>query len=622
MSATGLRRRMAAWLLAGAAAAPAAAAIAPARAQAAGGEAIWRLEQPLPPPQPSGEQPQTPIGLGKVGDIEFWAPNRGLLITAGNPPSIPPGLWAYNGRGWHELATVCGATDGRIAWSGPEEFWTVSDGRPGQAISENGLLPPLADNTLCHFNGGRVEGSFAAPAFRANSYQPMHAVGCFGREDCWFAGDPLPEPQVGAFQLHWDGHALTAEPNPQGHAVESMQAYEQGLYEGVLIRPTYEPRVPEKEDRVGEEESPFAPSPLHLIRPAGVLPTFSSLTAPPIPLYGAEEPAWAAQAPTLGADAKALWAAANPLARSRFPARSEAPSGQVTILRDAAGSWQQLVGPAADPGGNPFTTFIGESEHPTAEELRREEQNEVVQAIAAEPEADAAWLALNSEANSFRGPLAQAMVERLSSAGALGEREVLPTPQEAGEGVGPKGAAEKITCPASEDCWLVTSQGWLFHLSSEATRFLPEDTAAAFSTLITERPPDEGLPQVQPDAPPEDNSGLLAELQAPPIAPKSEREVFKVHVPLLSHLRSRLVHGTTLELSFQLAVKARLKLLAKRRGRVVASTPARTLAAGKRRLMLRLDVHRWPTKLAFQAHPLAPLPTVPETQSNETTVGT
>ena len=95
--------------------------------------ATWRLEQPLPPRSATGQQSPIPIGLGAVGDIEFWAPNRGVLITKGNPPTVPPGIWAYNGVEWHELATVCGASEGKIAWAGPEEFWTVSDGRAGQS---------------------------------------------------------------------------------------------------------------------------------------------------------------------------------------------------------------------------------------------------------------------------------------------------------------------------------------------------------------------------------------------------------------------------------------------------------------------------------------------------------
>ena len=55
--------------------------------------------------------------------------------------------------------------------------------------------------------------------------------------------------------------------------------------------------------------------------------------------------------------------------------------------------------------------------------------------------------------------------------------------------------------------------------------------------------------------------------------------------------------ATTLELRFHLAVKARVRLLAKRRKQLVASTPMRTLAAGNRKLLLRLNPH----ELADQA---------------------
>ena len=56
-----------------------------ARAQAAeGGEApTWRLEQPVPPELPTGQKSTIPTGLGRIGDIKFWAPNRGVLITDG-----------------------------------------------------------------------------------------------------------------------------------------------------------------------------------------------------------------------------------------------------------------------------------------------------------------------------------------------------------------------------------------------------------------------------------------------------------------------------------------------------------------------------------------------------------
>ena len=171
-----------------------------AGAARAASAAEWRLE-PIKPPQLPGESDQehngrAPIGLGKIGDIEFIKPNLGLLITAGIPPTIPPGVWAYDGVSWRPLTGsgpsgkgICGATDGRIAWAlagsneaGEEEFdfWTVSDGRAGQ-VTEHGTR--LEDNTLCHFKGrltesGQVVASYATLAFGPDSYQAMHGAGC------------------------------------------------------------------------------------------------------------------------------------------------------------------------------------------------------------------------------------------------------------------------------------------------------------------------------------------------------------------------------------------------------------------------------------------------------------
>ena len=93
----------------------------------------------------------------------------------------------------------------------------------------------------------------------------------------------------------------------------------------------------------------------------------------------------------------------------------------------------------------------------------------------------------------------------------------------------------------------------------------------------------------------------------------------RVKVPLLSRIRSRLVHGTTLELRFHLAAKARVRLLAKRRKRVVARTPMRTFAAGDRKLLLRLARQRWrAVDLAIErGAPREQLDDVPGTFANE-----
>jgi hypothetical protein len=548
----------------------------------------WRLEQPPPPPRVPGEPSATPIGLGKVGDIEFWAPNRGLLITDGNGHTIPAGIWAYNGETWHELTTVCGATEGRIAWAGPDDFWTISDGRPGQASNpQSGEVAPIKDNTLCHFSGGQVVASYGSLAFQANSYQPMHAAGCYGPANCWFAGDPLPEPQVGAFHLHWNGSTLVAEPNPQGHATKDMSLYDGHLFESVALAAG---------DQLSESESAEHPSILHEIAPEGVQPTFlsllpqSPLTHATLPEYASGEFPDALEHLHLSADDEAIWAAAGPVLQT--PAGSH--EAAVTVLRYSEDEeTQQLVG----------SEIIGPDTTPSGSDLF---PNERVRSVAAEPGTDSAWVAMRPVSEGAQpNPNAKALLAHVSADGAVSTEE-LPS----GTGTG-KGGAERVVCPASEDCWAVTTGGWLFHLSDGNQ--LPRDEDPAFTGLITYRPPDEGVPQVPPDAPPEDDSGVV---EATPNygsvlseAGESGQES-KVKVPLLSGVQTRIVHGSTLELRFRLAVKARVRLLAERRSRVVARTAMHTFAAGNRKLQLRLSRRSWPTKLNLQTHALAPLPTV------------
>ena len=551
------------------------------------GGAAWGLERIVPPVLADGTASSTPIGLGVIGDVEFWAPNRGLLITAGNGSAIHPGVWTYDGTGWHELSTECGATDGRIAWAGPDEFWTVSNGRPGQALEAEGRNPPLEDDTLCHFavnpTSGKLEivASYASLAFQASSYQPMHAAGCIGPTDCWFAGGLLPEPQIGAFQLHWNGSTLTAEPNPQGHVVEDMRPFAGGLYESVLLAPG---------DLVTTKE--LEPAVLHLINPPSVQPTFVSIP-PEVPHYGPEEFPTALGFLHLSADGESLWGAANPVPENELPEGSE--PGEVTVVRDASGHWSQVIGFSEPPQPDPLAGYV-------------------VNSIAAEPGSESAWVALDTKANAASpSPTAPAIVARVSADGTVTDMQTLPSAAETAAGVGPKGAAEKITCPGPHDCWMTTSQGWLFHFAPESERTLPANGDPAFAELITFRPEDEGVPQVAADAPPPDDSGLaeeapnyggeFAETKVPPVETK-------VTVALLSSVHSRLLRGDTLELRFHLAVKARVRLLARRHKQLVASTPMRTFAAGARKLLLRLNPHDWPTKLSLQTHALAPLPTV------------
>jgi hypothetical protein len=540
----------------------------------------WRLAQPGPPPAPPGvEQPQTAVGLGHIGEISFYTPNRGALITAGDPPTVPPGVWEYNGAEWHEISEVCGATDGRIVWAGPEEFWTVSDGRPGQALVE-GKRPPLEDDTLCRFSNANHAGeplqvmqSFAFPAFQADSYEPMHAAGCFSPSDCWFGGGSLPPESLdaGTFELHWNGHELVEEPlHGEGRTIEGMAAFEGRLFEGVRIA-------------VGDREEPENPRPpaLHAIGPEQS--SFTGFEA--LPLYEGGEFPQALDFLHLSAGGEFLWAGAGV---QKTPAGSL--PGRITILRgtnlaEGEGTWTQLVGPLAPLNQEPFP-------------------GQTLTALAAEPGSESAWIGLDTPEDAERpSSTAAAKVARVSAQPGEGieAEETLP---------GARGGTSFVTCPMAQDCWLATSAGWLYHLSTEAEQTLERDADPAFETFITERPLDQGLPQTPPDTLPADSSGL-------PEGPPEESSVTEAEpvqevrraVALLTHVHSHL-HGTVLELHFHLAVKARVRLLAKRAKKVVAQTPMRTLKAGNHSLSLHLNIHRWPTKLALKTHALAPLPTV------------
>jgi hypothetical protein len=578
--------------------------VAPAAAQ----EPTWSgLEQPVP----AGSS--WPVGLGNVGDVEFWAPNRGLLITQGHSPTIPAGLWAYNGAEWHEYASVCGAskrnreTGGRIAWAGPSEFWTVSDGRKGQANESGGTSkerePPLEDNTLCHFAGGQVVGSYAHLAFQPDSYQAMHAAACLGPADCWFGGDPLEEPQIGAFQLQWNGAGLEEEPYAgEGHAIEDMTALEGRLYESVQLA---------SGDRTTSEAS--EPPVVHRHEPGR---PFQAETNP-IPLYGPGEAPEALGFLHLSSGGGGLWAAAG----GDGGAVGGGAPGQVTVLRRIKGIWSQILGPGEPVGGvpaNPLPPLLPGEPAEENELLGGEASYADVAAIAAEPGTNDAWLALEPPEESSSDSSRRAVVVHISADGTVLGEDTLPSPGEQAQGIGPKGLASALTCPAAGDCWLATTQGWLFHLAPEGERHAPSDTAESeyFHEIITYRPADQGLPRVVPDAPPEDTSGLREEAPnyggtfAESVAGSTQH---RSQVPLLSDVHSRLIHRTTLELRFHLAVKARVRLLARRHKKVVASTPMRTLTAGNRRLLLGLRRGAWPTKLQLQTHALAPLPTVEST---------
>jgi hypothetical protein len=542
------------------------AALGGATAPAAVAEPVWRLEQPAAPPPPGGAAPAPfPVPLGPIGDIAFARPNRGALITAGNGP-VEAGLYAYDGVAWHQLATVCGGSDGRLAWAGPGELWTVSDQRPGQRST---IALRFDDRSLCRIAGGRVVASYATPQGRPDSYQAMDAAACRGLGDCWFGGELLASPPpFGAFHLRWDGTSVIPVPSAAApvnddpaHAVADIAAHQGGYVESVVIDADdpQNPAAPDVED---------APVWLHFLG--------SDLAAPfqplPLPIALGRTPSGAPVRPTdlagfrLASDGDTLWAVAGATGSGR---------ANVVIVRLLpSGEVEQLdLGP-----DSPFPPGTRVAD------------------VAAEPGTGAVWIAYGSDSAT-----APAEVARIGADGTVSRVDTVPAP---GDPVGPKGSAAKLACAAPDDCWLATSRGWLFHLTDGSA--VERDADPAFAGVITFRPPDGGVPFQPPIDPPVDDS-LTNQVTPPggsveqPDEPGARRRR-RAAKPLVTGVRSFLPRGSTvLRVSFRLSARARVRVVARRRGKLVARTRYRRLGRGRHSVRLRLDPRRWPTRLAVDA---------------------
>lgn len=521
---------------------------------AAGAE--WRSQQP---PGSGG----FPALLGEVGDVSCWQPAECVLITKGND-GVAPGLFAYDGRSWYRYSTVCGGEGGRIAWAGPNEFWTISEQQKGQETTSS-ADPAIS---LCHFKGNQVVASYGEPIGLPTSYLTMTAAACAGPNDCWFAGERLPgTTNRGAFHLHWDGASMTAVPSltkPQpevvdpGRSVGGLAVHEGGFVESVLVRGS--------DEELPEEEA--EPSLLHRLEPAQANPF--KLLFPSESLVFEDEFGSARDLGPFnltGVAGEPLWAVAG---ASTF-------RGNPTVLRLGAGNaLQQLV--LSDSAG------VFEVGAPVSD---------------AAAEAGAAWVGFRrNEDSSFIPPPARLV--RIADDGTVAPEVILPLPGEEvnGEAIGWKGAAGPIACAAAEQCWVATSLGWLFHLGPDPA---PGADPAARPAPITFRPPDNSLPVIPPTEPPFDDSG--AEEEKPSGQEEGETGIERPprrQPPLVSKIRQSL-HGTTLELRFTLSRKAHVRLVAEAKRRVVAKTPRYTMAKGRRSVRLKLDPDRWPTKLDLRA---------------------
>jgi hypothetical protein len=510
--------------------------------QAAAAESIWRLEQPAPP---AGAPFKVP--LGAPGDLQFWAPNRGLLTIEGND-TIPRGLYSWDGQGWHQLATVCGgpADTARIAWAGPTEFWVVSE--PSLPRRGSGLA-------LCRFKDGQVVGSWSTRVDAADPFRQMMSATCAGPDNCWFGGvgaqDALGE-RVGAFHLRWNGSDLLSVYGPQGRGVSDMQFHGGALYESTLVGRSPENRTGSVD--LAEPES--MPRLIHEI---------SGTNFANDPFLPGIAPSGGSELLAMDSDGEDLWAVGGGAASGPAAPEGSAVARPPLAVRMTGGSFEELTLTGATFGA---TDRLGD--------------------VAAIPSTDEALAAVVPFADRH-SVNSKATVARIAADGSTVTTR-LPA---AGAG---RGSAARIACPAKDDCWLVTWAGWLFHYSDGAP--LPRDTDPAFQGTIEFRP-NESAEQFIPDRLPVDDSQLFAPPPLPLVEETPKPGRVKRLPPLLQRVKSKL-HGLRLMVTFTLTRRARVRLLAKRGGQTVARTPARVFAPGRRRLSLRLSRERYPTRLAFK----------------------
>lgn len=518
----------------------AALALVPGESRAA--DPIWRLEQP---PPPAGAPFKVP--LGAPGDLQFWAPNRGLLTIEGND-TIPPGIFSWDGQSWHQLATVCGgpAETARIAWAGPTEFWVVSE--PSLPRHGSGLA-------LCRFKDGQVVGSWSTRTDSPDPFRQMMSATCNGPGDCWFGGvgseDTLGE-RVGAYHLHWNGNDLLSHYGPQGRGVSDMQFHDGRLYESTLVGHSPENRT----EPVDLAEPELVPRLIHKI--SGT--TFTN--DPFVPTVGANGES---ELLAMDSDGTNLWAVGGGAASGPAAPEASAVARAPLAARLVGSTFQEL-------------TLSG----PEFGELDR------LGDVAAIPGTDEAMATVVPFADR-RSVNAKATVARIAADGTTTTTR-LPA---AGAG---RGSAARIACPAQNECWMVTWAGWLFHYSDGSP--LSRDTDPAFQGTIEFRP-NESAEQFVPDRLPVDDSQLFAPPPLPLVEETPKGGRVKRLPPLLRGVKSRL-RGLRLTVTFTLTRRARVRLLAKRGDRTVARTPSRVFAPGRRSLRLYLTRDRYPTRLAFE----------------------
>lgn len=536
--------------------------------------ASWR-PHPLPPP-PGGSF-SGPVG--SVGDIAFWAPNRGLMTVAGNA-SVKPGLYSWDGRSWHQLSTVCGGgTNARIAWAGPREFWTITAPSIGTPRSGQGL---------CHFRDGAVVASYSfynLPEFEEGL--TVNAAACRTADDCWFGGAGGRDSsgsRVGAFHLHWDGAALRSVFNGQGRGVSDVVAHR-----GTLVESTY---VGPRAGALGARAALRAaePTPLLLHRIEGE--TFPAESFTPVVRDGV--PVDGTEIRGLGSDGTTAWAVGGGAGSGPSTFEGYVQRTPFAARKSGDGPWGELEVSGVLPSGFWFG------------------------GVAPDPGTGAAWATVtqiegSGDGTSIDGGSSKPTVARLEPDGAATVEELDPTGR---TGDGARGSATAIACAAPGDCWAATARGYLYRTSDAV---YDQDTDPAFQGTIAVRP-NEAASQVVPDVPPADDSRQLAPPvilppptppAAPPVCdapPALVSRVKATRAPLTRRQRTQRDPRLTLRITFRLARRARVGLTARRGKKVVARVKPRTLKAGTRRLTFPARRTTYPKSLRFALRELDKAP--------------
>jgi hypothetical protein len=296
--------------------------------------------------------------------------------------------------------------------------------------------------------------------------------------------------------------------------------------------------------------------------------------------------------------------------------QSTGATPQPFVLRYSGGAWTQLL-----PNPNLSVDWPRLNQGaPDVPQGNVGGRTPVPQVVAAEPNENAAWIAV-VPSNAERTEIALDRIQVTTDAAGT---VTGATVEQVSLGPISLGAATAITCPAEADCWMATSQGWLFHLTN-GTQLSP-DTDPNFAGVITYRPPDGGTPSV---IPPVELGTSIPPSPAPTTQSSSGHTtpLKCTRKQIVTHMsKSHLTRRTVLVLSFTLTAKARVQLIARRGGTIVAETKRSVLSVGRHMLELALDIKRWPTKLSLKADGIGKIGTTcrPATPSNGTgsTAGT